>query len=368
MIVRLLEAGKRVGIMSNSHKAIHNLLEGVMEVLAQRRLDVPVVKKASRGNLDTEFESAHGAVTNLHSNDDVLASGAQLVAGTGWLFADARADQQFDHLFVDEAGQVALANLVAAGTCARNIVLLGDQMQLSQPVQGVHPGRSGDSALDYLLDGAATIAPERGIFLATSFRMHPLVCRFISDAVYEGRLEPEVGNANRTLRLGNGAHPLLRPAGIVHAPIDHKGCSQGSEQEAALVAELVASALQQRFTDKAGVEHPMTLDNILVVAPYNVQVNLLKRTLPEGARVGTVDKFQGQEAELVIVSMTTSSEEDLPRHIEFLYSRNRLNVAISRARCLAIVIANPALMAIHCNTPEQMALVNTLCWMAEVGA
>ena len=111
----------------------------------------------------------------------------------------------------------------------------------------------------------------------------------------------------------------------------------------------------------------MAPDNILVVAPYNVQVNLLKRVLPADARVGTVDKFQGQEAELVIVSMTTSSEQDLPRHLEFLYSKNRLNVAVSRAKCLAIVIANPALMTIKCHTPEQMAPVNTPCWVAEVG-
>lgn len=303
----------------------------------------------------------------MADNGEVLACGAQLVAGTAWLFADVRADQQFDALFVDEAGQVALANLIAAGTCARNIVLLGDQMQLSQPVQGVHPGRSGDSALDYLLDSTATIPPDRGIFLATSWRMHPQVCRFISDAVYDGRLEPEAANVRRTLVLNSSAHRLLRPAGIVHASIEHQGCSQGSEEEAALVAEMYASALQQRYTDRDGVEHAMTVENILVVAPYNVQVNLLKRRLPPGARVGTVDKFQGQEAELVIVSMTTSSEENLPRNIEFLYSKNRLNVAISRARCTAIVIANPALLAIKCQTPEQMALVNLLCWVAEVG-
>ena len=145
------------------------------------------------------------------------------------------------------------------------------------------------------------------------------------------------------------------------------GCSQGSEVEAALVRELYESALRQRYTESTAVEHRMTAENILVVAPYNVQVNLLKRTLPEGARVGTVDKFQGQEAEVVIVSMTTSSEQDLPRYMEFLYSKNRLNVAVSRAKCLAVVIANPALMAIKCSTPEQMSLVNTLCWVAEWG-
>ena len=197
--------------------------------------------------------------------------------------------------------------------------------------------------------------------------MHPRVCRFISDAVYDGRLEAEQGNERRALVLGAGAQPLLRPAGIVHAAIEHAGCSQSSEPGAVLAAEIYASALRQHRTDKEGVEHPMTAANILVVAPYNVQVNLLKRKLPADARVGTVDKFQGQEAELVIVSMTTSSEQDLPRHLEFLYSKNRLNVAVSRAKCLAIVIANPALTAIKCHTPGQMALVNTLCWVAEAG-
>lgn len=367
MIAGLLAAGRRVGIMSNSHKAINNLLKGVMQVAAERGLTVAAVKKATRDRPGTAYDEDPDSVVNLYQNGDVWASGAQLLAGTAWLFADPGADQALDALFVDEAGQVALANLVAAGTSARNIVLLGDQMQLSQPVQGVHPGRSGDSALDWLLESVATIPPDRGIFLGTSHRMHPRVCRFISDAVYDGRLEAEEGNERRALVLGVGAHPLLRLAGIVHAAIDHEGCSQSSEPEAALAADIYASALRQQYTDKEGVEHPMTAANILVVAPYNVQVNLLKRMLPADARVGTVDKFQGQEAELVIVSMTTSSEQDLPRHLEFLYSKNRLNVAVSRAKCLAIVIANPALTAIKCHTPEQMALVSTLCWVAEIG-
>lgn len=368
IIVALLKQGRRVGILSNSHKAIHNLLAGVLVAAAEQGVPVNAVKKATGAKPETFFEHPGFVVDNVTDNREALADGAQLVAGTAWLFADARADQQFDHLFVDEAGQVALANLVAAGTCARNIVLLGDQMQLAQPVQGVHPGRSGESALDYLLDGAATIAPDRGIFLATSWRMHPQVCRFISDAVYDGRLMPQASNARRTLVLRDGAHPLLRPAGIVHAPIAHEACSQSSEPEARLIEQVYRSALQQHYTDTHGKAHPMTPENILVMAPYNVQVNLMRRTLPAGARVGTVDKFQGQQAELVIVSMTTSSEQDLPRHIEFLYSKNRLNVAISRAKCTAIIVANPALTAIRCKTPEQMALVNLLCWVGSVSA
>ncbi|MCC6383505.1 MAG: AAA family ATPase, partial [Dehalococcoidia bacterium] len=207
MVACLLAAGKSVGILSNSHKAINHLLGEVMKVVREQRLDILAIKKCTARNPETHYEDNVGDVRNMDDNGDVWANDVQLVAGTAWLFADARADQRLDVLFVDEAGQVALANLLAAGTSARSIVLLGDQMQLSQPVQGVHPGGSGDSALDYLLDGAATIAPDRGIFLATSYRMHPFVCRFISDAVYDSRLMPEPGNARRTLVLGDQAHP-----------------------------------------------------------------------------------------------------------------------------------------------------------------
>lgn len=371
MIATLLADGRRVGVMSNSHKAINHLMGGALDEAARQGIRVQAMKKSSRGSVESQLDHVGGATVTVENESDakdVWCSSANLIGGTVWFFADRPDDvEPLDYLFVDEAGQVALANLVAAGTNSRSIVLLGDQMQLGQPIQGVHPGRSGDSALDFLLDGVATIAPDRGVFLATSWRMHPEVCRFISQAVYDGRLHPEPGNVRRTLILQDDAHALLRPAGIVHAPIEHQGCSQRSEPEAELVGALYASALQQRYTDKDGHEHSVTAKNILVVAPYNVQVNLLKRVLPEGARVGTVDKFQGQEAEVVIVSMTTSSEADLPRHIEFLYSKNRLNVAVSRAKCLAVVIANPALMAIKCRTPEQMALVNTLCWVATIG-
>ena len=365
MIAHLLALGWRVGIMSNSHKAINHLLAGVMKVLAETGQNVRAVKKASATNPDSEFDDPVGGVVNVMSNDDVWASGAQLVAGTAWLFADAAADQMFDALFVDEAGQVALANLVAAGTCARNIVLLGDQMQLSQPVQGVHPGRSGDSALDYLLDGAATIAPDRGIFLATSWRMHPLVCRFISEAVYDGRLEPESRERATDARAARGRAPVPATGRHRACACGARGLLAGREAEAAVVAAIYANALQQRYTDENGVEHAMTPDNILVVAPYNVQVNLLKRRCchREPASAPSTSS-RGRRRNWSIVSMTTSSEQDLPRNIEFLYSKNRLNVAISRAKCQAIVLANPALMAIKCKTPEQMALVNLLCWVA----
>jgi superfamily I DNA and/or RNA helicase len=257
---------------------------------------------------------------------------------------------------------MSLANVVAMGLCAKNIVLVGDQMQLSQPIQGVHPGSSGLSALEYLLGDFATVPPERGIFLATTRRMNPGVCGFISDAVYDGRLKPSSGNENQRVILRAGADKALAPAGLRFVPVEHDGCSQKSQEEAARLRQIYFSLLEQGWVDRDGASHPIGLDDILVVSPYNMQVNLLRSTLPEGARVGTVDKFQGQEAPVVLISMATSSGEDMPRNIEFLFSRNRLNVAISRARCLAVIVASPRLLEVPCNRIEQMRLVNTLCW------
>jgi uncharacterized protein len=150
-------------------------------------------------------------------------------------------------------------------------------------------------------------------------------------------------------------------------PVVHEGNAQSSDEEAREVAALYGSLMRQRYLDKTGSAVPITPDDVLVVAPYNVQVNTLRQALPEGARVGTVDKFQGQEAQVVIISLATSSGETMPRDMEFLFSRNRLNVAVSRAKSLAILVASPALLSVRCQTPEQMALVNTLCWVAEAG-
>ena len=361
VIVDLLESGARIGVSSNSHKAINNLLEAIEERAAEKKFKFRGVKKSSGS--DTFFNGE--IIKDVTDKNAVIDSGANLVAGTAWLFSDSALDQSLDYLFVDEAGQVALANLVAIGTSAKNIVLLGDQMQLQQPVQGVHPGKSGESTLDYLLQGQATIPDDQGVFLGTTWRMHGDVCDFISDAVYDGKLRPEPKNQNQHLVLNPGAHPELRTTGIRFIGVDHDGCSQRSEMEAGIVRSLYESLLGQQYRNRDGFEHGMFAENILVVAPYNMQVNLLKDVLPKEARVGTVDKFQGQQAEVVIISMATSSADYLPRYMEFLYSKNRLNVALSRARCLALLVANPKLMAIKCNTVEQMALVNTLCWISE---
>jgi predicted RecB family nuclease len=360
-IVALIAAGKTVGVASNSHKAINALLAAVETEAAAKGTRFRGVKKSS--NTDQFLPNAR-CVENTVSNDDAVRAGYQLVAGTAWLFARPELDQRLDYLFVDEAGQVSLANIIAMGVSAKNLVLIGDQMQLSQPIQGDHPGASGQSALEYLLDGAATVPPDRGIFLPETRRMHPRVCGFISQAVYEGRLRSDRMAENQGLLLAMDADPdALAEAGVRFVDVEHEGCAQRSPAEAARLRRTYEALLGQRWRDRNGQERLIGMDDILVVSPYNMQVNLLQSVLPVGARVGTVDKFQGQEAAVVLISMATSSGEDLPRQIEFLYSRNRLNVAISRARCLAVVFASPRLLEISCSTIEQMKLVNTLCWV-----
>lgn len=365
VIVALLKAGKRVGVSSNSHKAINNLLAKVEQVAAQEGLSFDGAKKVNRADPDTHLSGR--MIQDFDRASDVLDQGSQLVGGTAWLFGMAEFDQYFDYLFIDEAGQVSLGHLVAMGAAARNIVLIGDQMQLGQPIQGAHPGESGLSVLDYLLQGAATIAADRGILLDTSWRMHPTICGFISRAVYDGRLKAEDDNGRQALVLST-AHEALKSSGIRLVAMGHSGCGQRSDEEVEFAAELIDSLLQQRYVDRAGNEKPLGLENILVVAPYNMQVNALKARLPEGTRVGTVDKFQGQEAEVVIVSLTTSTPADLPRHVDFFYSKNRLNVAISRARTLAVVLANPKLLDLHAKAVEHLRLVNTLAWLKAEGS
>jgi uncharacterized protein len=363
-IVDLLAQGKRIGVASNSHKAINNLLEEIEEQAKARNVTFRGAKKSSAD----DHEHAGSQIVNLNDSTAISDGHFDLIAGTAWLFAREEFDQTLDYLFIDEAGQVALANVVAMGLSARNIVLVGDQMQLSQPAQGVHPGDSGKSALERLLGEAATVPPERGIFLPVTRRMHPDVCRFISEAVYDGRLNADPANAVQKLILTAGIDPGLKASGISWVPVINEGCSQRSEAEGVRIRCLYEELLEQSWVNKKGVEAPIRPTDILVVSPYNMQVNHLRSVLPAGARVGTVDKFQGQEAAVVLVSMTSSSAEDVSRGLEFLYSRNRLNVAVSRAKCLAVVVANPTLLEARCTTIEQMRLVNMLCSLAAYAA
>ncbi len=351
LILHLLARGKRVGVAATSHKAIHNLLD---EIVAAG-LDVPALKKRSGGNPESVYE--RGPIESRDDVDAFLDPGVRLLAGTAWLFARQELDQELDYLFIDEAGQVSLPDALALGTSARTLVLLGDPLQLAQVSQGTHPGGSGASVLVHLLGDEQTIPEDRGLFLQRSFRMHPDVCEYVSDAFYESRLEAAAGCELQSTVVGTGLRFL---------PVEHAGNRRSSPEEAARARDEIDRLLGQEWTDTNGVTRPLRLADVLVVAPYNEQVRCLVEALPRGARVGTVDKFQGQQAPVVFFSMATSSGEDVPRNLEFLLSRNRLNVAVSRAKCLAYVVASPKLLEVGCRSIEQMRMANALCLFVEI--
>jgi predicted RecB family nuclease len=357
-IVDLVRAGKRIAVSSNSHKAIGNLLEAVADRAGAEGIACRIVQKASEDGDD----EAHPGIVFVSDNDAPEISSAHVVGATAWHFARYGAPA-FDYLIVDEAGQVSIANILAMARSAHNIVLVGDPMQLPQPLQGSHPGDSGRSCLEYLIDRHRVVPSARGVFIPVSRRMHPRVCGFISTAVYEGRLRSDDASGAQTLISREGQD--LVGAGMY--PVAHFGRSQVSPEEIHAISARVAEILGANYRDRDGRERIIGHSDILVVAPYNAQVNALRNALPNAIRVGTVDRFQGQEAPVCIVSMTTSSGEELPRDIAFLFSLNRINVAVSRAQVAALVFASPLLLETPCRTIEDMSMVNALCMLREYG-
>jgi superfamily I DNA and/or RNA helicase len=327
-------------------------MEEVVKAAGRRR--IRAVKVGARGDeAENEKIDRVGSIKELDFDGDAAP---QLVGGTTWAFSAPQAAGRFGYLFVDEAGQVSLANLVGMSPAADNIVLVGDQMQLGQPIQGSHPGESGTSALEYLLDGQATIPPHLGVFLPITYRMHPEVCKFISGAVYQDRLQATAATAQRILSAAPASRFVSGRAGLLFVPVEHEGNAQASEEEVEVIALLVDELKQRRRHDGRRLGD----EDILIVAPFNMQVRALRERLPS-ARVGSIDLFQGQEAAVVIVSMCATSGEASQRGLEFLFSPNRLNVAISRAETLAIVVGSPRLEHTRVSSIDQMRLVNLFC-------
>jgi uncharacterized protein len=380
MIVELLEAGMKVGITANSHKVIGGLLGKAIAAAVKANLDVQAVQKITEpddGLLHplVKLEKDTPKVRRALENGD-----AQIAAGTAWLWSSDKMRDSVDVLFVDEAGQMSLANVLAVSTAARSVVLLGDPQQLDQPTQGSHPEGAGASALEHVLAGEPTIDPQRGLFLESTWRLHDDICEFTSDQFYGGQLKPRPFNKRQSVQRAFGAQGLFGSAsagrelpvsgsGLRYLPTIHFGNASRSVEEARVVAEIAQALVDGgEWTDAEGRSHQIGWKDVLVVAPYNAQVRAIRDLLPNPAkaRVGTVDKFQGQEAAVAIYSMTTSSADEAPHGLDFLYSRNRLNVATSRARCLAVVVACPELINVRCHNAKQVKLVNALCRYIEL--
>ncbi len=367
MICNLLKQGKRVGVTANSHAVIKNLIERVCIQAAEA--GEPELARAL--HLDVEDDDEKAWPFRIDGNKEKaraeLESGTvNVLGGTAWTWARADFAGSVDALVIDEAGQMALGNALAVARAGRGLVLFGDPAQLEQPQKGVHPPGAEVSALEHWLGGdVLTIPPSLGVFLPKTRRLHPRICDFISATFYESRLttDPSLGLENQAVTLAGEA-----PAsGVRFVAVEHRGNTNQSAEEVAAVQLLVERILAEGslFQPRKGAARQLTPADVLVVAPYNVQVAALRRALPEGVMVGTVDKFQGREAPVVIYSMTSSSAEDAPRGLEFLYSGNRLNVAVSRAQALCILVASPELARASCKTPQQIKLVNALCAFLE---
>jgi uncharacterized protein len=295
-----------------------------------------------------------------------------VLGGTAWLWARPEFAASVDVLFIDEAGQVSLANALAVAAAARNVVLLGDPQQLDQPSKGSHPDGVGASALQHVLGHAATMPPDRGLFLPITWRLAPSICAYTSELFYAGQLMSKPGLERQSLD-GNG---MFDGAGLWVVPVEHQGNRNASVEEADLIVDLVHRLLApgSMWTDESGQPHQIAPADIRIITPFNAQVVRLREKFEvrsskfDVANIGTVDKFQGQEAAVSIYSMATSHPEEAPRGMEFLYSLNRLNVATSRARCAAVIVANTALFEPGCATPRQMQLANALALYREMAS
>ena len=359
MICALVQAGKTVGVTANSHKVIRNLLDAVVTAADAMGVDVQCMQKPAEKEDDVHRLRFTTKAPELLG---AISHGVHVGGGTAWLWASPDAAEAVDVLFIDEAAQMALANVLAVSQAASTIVLLGDPQQLDQPMQGSHPDGTDVSSLHHILGGNQTIAHDRGLFLAETWRLHPDICAYTSELFYGGRLHPRPGLEVQEIRSGG----RISGAGLRYVPVPTEGNQSSSPEEADCVRDLVDEVLGAGTTciDKHGAEAPVTLNEILIIAPYNAQVIELQDRI-RGGRVGTVDKFQGQEAPIVIYSMTTSSYADAPRGMEFLYSLNRLNVATSRAKCICVLVASPSVFEAQCRTPRQMQLANAFCLYLE---
>jgi uncharacterized protein len=362
MICELVKQGKKIGVTALSHRVIRKLLDDVVE--AAREKDVANVRCLHR---QPGGEESDGVTVAKDKNEEawgaLLSGKANVVGGVSWLWAPEAAFECVDVLFIDEAGQMSLADVLAVSQAAKKLVLLGDPQQLERPTKGSHPDGAEKSALEHLLGDRKTIPPEMGFLLPESWRLHPQVCKFTSEVFYEGKLNSHSIARSRVLE----GHPWLRGAGLWFVPVAHEGNRNSSAEEVEVVARIVKGLLRPevKWSYSAGNQRRLKEEDILIVAPYNAQVADLSTRLPQ-MRIGTVDKFQGQEAPVVIYSMTTSTPEDAPRGMEFLYSLNRLNVATSRAKTAAIVVGNQRLFEPECRSPRQMQLANALCRYREI--
>jgi predicted RecB family nuclease len=353
LIRALLDRNLRVGVTAQSHQVIGGLL---------KKVERPALQRCDKDDQWCGSDCVERAANSADVVGALVTGRHRLVGGTAWLWARPEMAGTVDVLLIDEAGQFALASAVAASRAARSLVLLGDPQQLTQPSQAIHPFGAEVSALGHLLDGHHTVPADRGVFLDQTWRMQPDITKFVSITSYDDRLESHAGTERQVI-VGAGR---WTGSGLRMVAVPHTANASASAEEARVVAGLVEELLELEWIHRDGKRRSVGPRDILIVAPYNAHVARLRESVRPGIEIGTVDKFQGREAAVVIYSMASSSAVDAPRGVEFLYDVHRLNVAVSRARAMTIVVCSPTLLDAEVSTPHQLRLVNALCRYAEL--
>lgn len=354
----------KIGVTALSHAVIRHLLE---TIVTQGSGHIRCMHKSDK-KYESTMQEIEVTTTNLAALRSLRQGSADVLGGTAFLWAREEFASSVDVLFVDEASQVSLADVLAISQAAKSVVLIGDPQQLARPGEASHPPGAELSGLEHILMDPQfgmlkTMPKALGLFIGETKRLHPSICSFTSESFYDGRLHARSFTQSRVLE----GHAWLSKPGLWFVSVQHEGNRNSSAEEVEVVARIVAGLLKPRvkWFYSAGNSRQVKEKDIVIVAPYNAQVADLSARLPS-ISIGTVDKFQGQEAAVVIYSLTTSTPEEAPRGMEFLYSLNRFNVATSRAMSNVIVVGNPRLFEPECRTPRQMQLANALCRYREM--
>jgi superfamily I DNA and/or RNA helicase len=359
MIYDLIKSGKKIGVTALSHKVIINLLSKVKDVADKNGVAIKILyKDSATNNEEFTWDVAKSTADVISSIKDY-----NLIAGTSFMLCNENFKESLDYLFIDEAGQYALIETVVVSHAAKNIVLLGDHQQLKQPIKGVHPEGTDVSALEHLLEGKKTISEEKGIFLEKTYRMHPAICFFDSEMFYESRLQSVNGLEHQRIE-GNTE---FQGSGLFYKVVTHQGNTNFSNEEIEEIERIIIKLTKGDvfWYDDKNIKRVLQNSDIKIITPYNSSVFELQKKIPT-IDIGTVDKFQGQEAAVIIYSLASSSPEDAPRGMDFLYSPNRFNVAVSRAKAIFIMVGSPKIFEPDCKSPEQIKLANPFCRFIEL--
>ena len=352
VIYKLYKNDKSIGIIGPSYKAALNLLKKVSDHLNENEKALFYISSKS---IEIEEELKDYKNIELVTSISKKRINEYKIIGTyAHRLADKTFFNEFDYVVIDEVGQVPMVTTLSIVNATDNLILIGDPNQLPQIKNGIHPNNNGLSTMEYLIGNHRTIPESKGLFLNKTFRMHSDVNSLVSNYFYNDLLTNHKITDSRTLKLGDNN---IKSSGIQFISVPHLGNTQASFEEVEKVHELV-NVLQDGEIIVGGESRPITASDILIVSPYNSQVYELQKSLGKDYKVGTVDKFQGQEAPIVIVSLTASNYEEAPRGIDFVLNFNRINVAISRSQCLSIVVGSPALTHLQYQSLNSIKLTN----------